>query len=73
MRRTQKFHTIVLQIELHIFFVHQNCGDEMFIEEQKGFLFFASITLLMELFINSLESKDKASFGRATSGSMKVT
>jgi hypothetical protein len=40
MRRTQKLHTIVLQIELHIFFVHQNCDDEMSIEEQKGVLIF---------------------------------
>jgi hypothetical protein len=40
-------------------------------ESRKGFFFFASITLLMELFINLLESKDRASVGRMASGSMK--
>jgi hypothetical protein len=40
-------------------------------ESKKGFLF-ASITLLIGLFVNCSESKDKVSVERTISGSMKV-
>jgi hypothetical protein len=40
---------------------------------RKGSLSFGSINLLMEMFVNYLESKDMASFGEMSNCSMKVT
>jgi hypothetical protein len=40
---------------------------------RKGSFVFASITSLMELFVNFSESKDRAYAGKTASGSMKVT
>jgi hypothetical protein len=53
------------------FFVHRNNGEKCSSESRKGFLFFASITLI-ELFVNCSELKNIACIGRAVSGSLKA-
>jgi hypothetical protein len=40
---------------------------------RKGAVLSTSITLLMKLFLNCLESKDRASVGKIVNGSMKAT
>jgi hypothetical protein len=45
----------------------------MFFEEQERAIVFSSIGLLMELFVNCSESKERASIGKTANGSMKVT
>jgi hypothetical protein len=73
MKRTRELHMIGLRIELRNVFVHKICGEEMFIQDQEGSFVFDSISLLMEMFVNYLESNDMASVEKMTSGSMKVT
>jgi hypothetical protein len=41
-------------------------------KSRKGSLSFASINLLMELFVNCSESKDRASFGKTANGLSSV-
>jgi hypothetical protein len=45
----------------------------MFFQVHERVIIFYSNSLLMELFVNCLESNDKASVGNTPNGSMKVT
>jgi hypothetical protein len=72
-RRNLVLHVTGLQIALHIFLYNITVAKKCSSNSSKESFLFPSITFFMELFLNYLDSKDSASVGRTTSGSMKVT
>jgi hypothetical protein len=72
LRRTLELHATGIRIELHIFY-NKTTAMKCSLSSRKGSIVFASITLVMELFVNYSESKDSASIRKTSSGSMKAT
>jgi hypothetical protein len=72
LRRTLELRAIQIQIELHIFLYNKTVAMDCSSSSRKWLVVFASITLLLVLFINCLESKDRASIGEIVSGSVKA-
>jgi hypothetical protein len=65
LRITLELHAIGLRIELHNFFCTTKlCRRNVLRVVGKSHLFFALITLLMELFVHCSELKDRASVGK---------
>jgi hypothetical protein len=73
LRKTQVLHASGLRIELHNFFCNKKASKKCPSRRMKWSLVFSSINLVMELFINCSELKDKDSVGITTNDWMKVT
>jgi hypothetical protein len=73
LRRTIEFRVTEIRIELHIFLYNKTAVMKCSSSSTKWSIIFASITLLLELFVNCSESKDRTSIGETVSGSMKAT
>jgi hypothetical protein len=62
----------VLSHELCNFFIHKIGEEEMFFQVQQRVIDFYSNSLLMELFVNCLESNNMTSIGNTPNGSMTM-
>jgi hypothetical protein len=63
----------VFELNFINFFYNKTAAKKCSSSCRKWSFVLASITLLIELFINYSESKDRASVEKTVSGSMKVT
>jgi hypothetical protein len=72
LRRTVELRATGIRIELHIFLYNKTAAMKCSLSSTKWSVVFASITLLLELFVNCWESKDRTSVGETVSGSMKA-
>jgi hypothetical protein len=57
---------------LRNFFIHKIGEEEMFFQVQQRVIDFYSNSLLMELFVNCLESNNMTSIGNTPNGSMTM-
>jgi hypothetical protein len=71
--RRKNFMGLIFELNFIRFFYTKTAVKKCSSKSGKWSLVIDSITLLMELFVNCSKSNDRASIGKTTSGSMKVT